>query len=74
MDRPGRKWGLQGRRERLIATFGDMSRLRRHNLVVPLSHAGRMEKDPGILVDGKRRTRLAQDTEGDDTYVPELYD
>lgn len=31
-----------------------------------------MEEDPGIQVDGKGRTRLAQDSEGDDAHVSEL--
>ena len=33
-----------------------------------------MEEDPGIQVDGKGRTRLAQDSEGDHAHVSELDD
>lgn len=74
MDRPDRKRGLQDRREGFFAAFGDVPRLRRCNLIVSLSHTGGVEKQPGILVDRKRRTGLAQHAKGDDTYVPELYD
>ena len=74
MHRPDGKWSLQDWGEGLITPLGYVSRLRRCDFVVTLSHSGRMKKQPRVLVDRERRTRLVQDTQGYNTDVSELHD